>query len=245
MIRFFRTIRQSLLAQGRITRYLTYAVGEIVLVVVGILIALQVNNWNEQRKEQRVLNDHLSLMVNELKEDLAFYQKQMEGSRRKIVLLNAISTGAYSEVDLGDTPDIISRNYDPRQFGTTYGTLKASGKLNALGESDLRKAMVDYFEVRTVHYNNVSSWHKQFVSQNIESYIMQELPLDSALRTPPDVIIAAMQNDRLRSIVNFQAWNQRRYIRLFEGGAKAAEALIVMIKEHQMASGYHPNNKAQ
>ncbi|MBL7964675.1 MAG: hypothetical protein JNM31_12630 [Flavobacteriales bacterium] len=41
MIRFFRSIRQSLLAQGRVTRYLTYAVGEIVLVVVGILIALQ------------------------------------------------------------------------------------------------------------------------------------------------------------------------------------------------------------
>lgn len=50
MIRFFRSIRQSLLAQGRITRYLTYAIGEIVLVVLGILIALQINNNNDLRK---------------------------------------------------------------------------------------------------------------------------------------------------------------------------------------------------
>ena len=51
MIRFFRSIRQSLLAQGRITCYLTYAIGEIVLVVVGILLALQLNNWNAERKQ--------------------------------------------------------------------------------------------------------------------------------------------------------------------------------------------------
>ena len=244
MIKFFRHIRQRMIKENRVSRYLLYALGEIVLVMVGILLALQVNNWNEQRKEQRVLNDHLSLMVNELKEDTAFYRMLIERSRKKIVRLHALSTGAYSEVDLGDTPDLISRNYDPRLFGITYGTLKTSGKLNALGESELRKAMVDYFEVRAVQYNNVSSWHKEFVTQNIEPYIIQELPLDSALRTPPDVIIAAMQNDRLRSIVNFQAWNMRRYIVMSEGCVKAAEALIVMIQEHQVASGYH-NNKAQ
>jgi hypothetical protein len=50
MIRFFRQIRQNLLAQGRVARYLTYALGEIVLVVLGIFIALQLNNWNADRR---------------------------------------------------------------------------------------------------------------------------------------------------------------------------------------------------
>ncbi len=52
MISFFRKIRQKLLQQNRVTRYLVYAIGEIFLVVIGILIALQVNNWNENRKQE-------------------------------------------------------------------------------------------------------------------------------------------------------------------------------------------------
>lgn len=52
MISFFRKIRRKLLAENRVTRYLVYAVGEILLVVIGILIALQVNNWNEERKRK-------------------------------------------------------------------------------------------------------------------------------------------------------------------------------------------------
>ena len=50
MIKFFRKIRQNLLSEGKTTKYLKYALGEIILVVIGILIALQVNNWNEERK---------------------------------------------------------------------------------------------------------------------------------------------------------------------------------------------------
>ena len=50
MIKFFRNIRQNLLSEGKTSRYLKYAIGEVVLVVIGILIALQINNWNEQRK---------------------------------------------------------------------------------------------------------------------------------------------------------------------------------------------------
>ena len=46
MIRFFRVLRQRLLAENRVSRYLLYALGEIALVMVGILLALQVNNWN-------------------------------------------------------------------------------------------------------------------------------------------------------------------------------------------------------
>jgi hypothetical protein len=63
MISIFRKIRQNLLAQNRVTRYLIYAVGEIALVMIGILLALQVNTWNEGRKrvahEQKVLKELL------------------------------------------------------------------------------------------------------------------------------------------------------------------------------------------
>jgi len=54
MIKFFRKIRQNLLSEGKTGKYLKYAIGEIVLVVIGILIALSINNWNENRKSKIV-----------------------------------------------------------------------------------------------------------------------------------------------------------------------------------------------
>ncbi len=53
MIKFFRTIRQKLINEGNVKRYMFYAFGEIALVVIGILIALQINNWNEERKDYK------------------------------------------------------------------------------------------------------------------------------------------------------------------------------------------------
>jgi len=58
MIKFFRKIRQRLLTENKFSKYLIYAIGEIILVVIGILIALQLNNWNESRK---LFNDELKL----------------------------------------------------------------------------------------------------------------------------------------------------------------------------------------
>ena len=52
MLRFFRKPRQKLLPDNKFSKYLLYAIGEIVLVVIGILLALQVNNWNETRKDR-------------------------------------------------------------------------------------------------------------------------------------------------------------------------------------------------
>ncbi|MGS2727548.1 DUF6090 family protein [Psychroserpens sp. BH13MA-6] len=54
MIKFFRKIRHNLLSEGKTGKYLKYAIGEIILVVIGILIALQINNWNENQKENKL-----------------------------------------------------------------------------------------------------------------------------------------------------------------------------------------------
>ncbi len=74
MLRFFRNIRRRLLDSGKVQNYLLYAIGEILLVVIGILIALQINNWNENNKQKLKINSFLS----NLKEDLQGDVKNME-----------------------------------------------------------------------------------------------------------------------------------------------------------------------
>jgi hypothetical protein len=74
MIKFFRKIRQNLIKENKTGKYFRYAIGEIILVVFGILIALQINNWKEEKKyrivEQSILNN--------LKEDFIKNQQEIE-----------------------------------------------------------------------------------------------------------------------------------------------------------------------
>ena len=69
MLRFFRQIRQSLIGQSKVSKYLLYAVGEIMLVVIRILIALQVDNWNEDRQEADKIKAQLTSLLRDLRED--------------------------------------------------------------------------------------------------------------------------------------------------------------------------------
>ena len=70
MLRFFRQIRQRLLTDNKFSKYLLYAIGEILLVVIGILIALQIDNWNEANKEKAFEQKVLREMLMDVKEDL-------------------------------------------------------------------------------------------------------------------------------------------------------------------------------
>ena len=70
MIKFFRKIRKKMLTENKFSKYMLYAIGEIVLVVIGILIALQINNWNELRKTQDTKNSVYSVIKTDLVTDI-------------------------------------------------------------------------------------------------------------------------------------------------------------------------------
>ncbi len=81
MLKFFRKIRQKLLSESKFNKYLIYAVGEIFLVVVGILIALQINNWNEQNRTNTSINNHLTILKQNLEED----QSQLKELKQNMI----------------------------------------------------------------------------------------------------------------------------------------------------------------
>jgi len=74
MIKFFRKIRYDLMEKNKTGKYLKYAIGEIVLVVIGILIALQINNWNEDRKERKQEKEFITSVKKDLIQDKVFIQ---------------------------------------------------------------------------------------------------------------------------------------------------------------------------
>jgi hypothetical protein len=83
MIAFFRNIRKSLLQSGQARKYILYAIGEITLVVIGILIALQINNWNEGIKKEATVNGHLKSLAKAVKQDVRELTISMEFSETR------------------------------------------------------------------------------------------------------------------------------------------------------------------
>ena len=81
MTPFFRKIRKTLADDNKLLKYMRYAIGEIVLVVIGILIALQINNWNLNRKENNIENKILVEILNGLNEDLIDIRANMSSHR--------------------------------------------------------------------------------------------------------------------------------------------------------------------
>ncbi len=106
MIKFFRKIRQKLLSENRFTKYLLYAIGEILLVVIGILIALQVNNLNEQRKANEREQKYLVAIKNELNNNLKVIDREQGrlmnalDAQRKIIKLIDSGIDTINEKDL-------------------------------------------------------------------------------------------------------------------------------------------------
>lgn len=99
MISFLRKMRQKLLWQNKVSQYLTYAIGEIFLVVIGILIALQLNNWNEQRKDQNRLLNIYSLIYIDMENDKKQILRNLEfNNQRKSVFNKVLHDSITSEL---------------------------------------------------------------------------------------------------------------------------------------------------
>ncbi len=108
MIKFFRNIRKSLLMENKTSKYLKYAIGEIILVVFGILIALQINNWNENRKEQQILKNIYALVAEDLKNDIDEITNIIKDEEPRRLIINKILDGNMTEAEFKDCNRCIS-----------------------------------------------------------------------------------------------------------------------------------------
>ncbi|NJN49877.1 MAG: hypothetical protein HC798_00155 [Polaribacter sp.] len=146
MINFFRKIRQKLLLDGKTRKYFTYAIGEIILVVIGILIALQINNWNENRKEsikEQVILKRLQKEFESNKEQL--FQKI---EIRKRVIKNSQDLLYYFDHSHQATLDSIvkklSKLITPTSFDPIQNDLVSSGNIEILKNEKLKQLLINW-----------------------------------------------------------------------------------------------------
>tara|TARA_R110000744_G_C19189651_1_gene543720 strand:+ start:72 stop:815 length:744 start_codon:yes stop_codon:yes gene_type:complete len=104
MIIFFRKIRQNLLSEGKTGKYFKYAIGEIVLVVIGILIAVQINTWNEQHKTNHKQSLVLKELLNSINNDLRGYENNIDPRlKRKKSGIDSLHNYIYNKKEIKDS----------------------------------------------------------------------------------------------------------------------------------------------
>ena len=150
MIKFFRKIRQQMLADKKITNYSLYAVGEILLVVVGILIALQINNKNESRKLVQKEIEVLQLLQESLAKDLVKFQKvssfyKVSEKSIKRVLNHLENNLPYEDILATDFFNTTIYYVQSSFTNGPFETLKSSG-LELISNTNLRLKIVDVYD---------------------------------------------------------------------------------------------------
>lgn len=153
MIKFFRHIRKRLISESKFSKYLLYAIGEIILVVIGILIALQVNNWNENNRQYREAQTKIRELQGEFAENRIVLKERINDLEnantyvRKIIdLTNEIGTAPENF----NLDSIISRslkygNYNPAN--STIQELISSGKLGLITDKELKKSLYAWLQM--------------------------------------------------------------------------------------------------
>lgn len=157
MINFLRKTRQQLLTQNKVSKYILYAIGEIVLVVIGILIALQINNWNEWRKDRMIEKSILFEFKDNLERNIAL----IDIAAAEIMEINK-STKTMIEIieEKKSYPDTLIHHFDQLNRSGSYllklntngyESLKSIG-FEILSSKVIKKEILSLFEISYPSY---------------------------------------------------------------------------------------------
>ena len=154
MIKFFRQIRQNLLSEGKTSKYFKYAIGEIVLVVIGILIALQINNWNQNRLSSQLETKYYERLLEDVNEEIGILQATLEYTNQVYNHAKNATKVFENSKELNPNPvqNLIdmyqaSQLHDPNSAASTYKELIASGQINLIQNDTLKTALIRYYEI--------------------------------------------------------------------------------------------------
>ncbi|WP_018126912.1 DUF6090 family protein [Balneola vulgaris] len=158
MIKFFRKIRQKLLSDNKFSKYLVYAIGEIVLVVIGILIALQINNWNEANKNREKEALLLTEMKSNLNEDRKDLEYNIHNNQLRIEYNEVIKTVIEEKIPYSDTlkPYFgnIFGNFQLSENTSTWENLKSVG-LDLISNDSLRYSISNLYSNKYEYLENL------------------------------------------------------------------------------------------
>ena len=156
MLRFFRNFRKKSIEQNKMKKVITYALGEILLVVLGILIAVQLNNWNNQRKLEQLESTSLDRLYDDLQSDLHRFNFLDSAMTYHADLCDSVTNLIANQKSVENRIDLIRIDaiqiflLEPNTI--TYDEMVNTGRLYSLSDRRLRRLI-------TLYYRQIKKWN--------------------------------------------------------------------------------------
>ncbi|MAP54469.1 DUF6090 family protein [Altibacter sp.] len=169
MINFIRKIRHRLLSENKFSKYLLYAIGEIILVVIGILIALQINNWNDRKKNAALELTYYNRILDDFDMDKQLIVQSLEKADKRINTSKELLLELHSGTE--------SKNYLINKFlvairgdvfvvrDVTFKDLISSGNIKLLNDIAIKNSLIQYYS----ELENVQTQMKQNRDENLKN----------------------------------------------------------------------------
>lgn len=205
MIQFFRRIRHQLLAEGKTAKYLKYAAGEIILVVIGILIALQINNWNTKRllkNDEKRSYEHIKRQVVDDRTELikvkgfnSYFLTTYEYANKIILSQDRSKADSLALIAMG-----LSQFSDFHRSGNIYETLVNSGDLKLLKNDEI-PSKIQQLETTYIFANKLENIHWEIIINELSPELRGIVNYATFQPVKPEKLYAVeMQNIFVESI---------------------------------------------
>ena len=243
MIQLFRKIRQKLLSENRFSKYLIYAIGEIMLVVIGILIALQINNWNEKQKIDSTVDNYLIQLMSDLDADKNYYEESISFLESNLLAYDSYKK-IYSEPGL-NISKVIENIYklefihNPVEFRTsTIKTLVSTGDIKLI-PAKLRDKLILY-NTRQSHVKLSTNGYNESSQAILQNAMSKGANSDLLLRLqkqPEFGRYLGIENNFQKIVIELEAYiawkgyGERQTIDSFNSLIEDADTIIASIKE--------------
>jgi len=208
MIKFFRKIRYNLMSENKKGKYIKYAIGEIVLVVIGILIALSINNWNNNNQDKKLEKQYISGLINDFKADSiaisAIKINSDEQVRTKNKLVEYFKGQVFSNDSIASffyKQWSMSVGFNPTTV--TIDEMKSTGRLRLIQKTDLRKRIIKTYNDYQIFINGSQSDYERHRGELRKLAVKIPRVVDVQIlknATSPN-IIEALKNAELKNSV--------------------------------------------
>ncbi len=202
MIRLFKKDKKKFIYSRKIRNYLAYSIGEIILVVIGILIAVYINNWDLNQLKQDNGVKALKIVKRDLQTEkyvLESFKKRYSYTRKYLIDI------LYNNKT--DNLDSLKFHFGPYvhyKMNSEYISLKSSGKLNLISNSKLRSKLVNFYEVYYSIYKELEEEHKFFIDKRVNDYFFNQFPSDTSNFVDSKFVKSKLNDQTFKKILDQQ-----------------------------------------